>query len=72
MNCFNCTVYLKPDRNICETIIRLLNKLDIPSKEQVILWDMANHLSCKKFTDILFVLLSKQENLPVIDNNNLR
>lgn len=62
MNCFNCTVYLKKDRNICKVMIYLLNQLDIPLEEQVILWNMANNISCKKFTDILFALLSKQRN----------
>jgi hypothetical protein len=73
MNCIACTHIAKSwslvqgkivvgdiQNSICIEMSELFDKLDIPPKEQTILWSMAvNKMCCGHFRNILFTLTKK-------------
>ncbi|MDR1878848.1 MAG: hypothetical protein LBQ64_04715 [Bacteroidales bacterium] len=60
MNCLKCTC-TGENRHICNDLIILFNKLNIPHQEQIILWEMMNKTTdCMSLKNIVLSLQNKK------------
>jgi hypothetical protein len=61
MNCTECNEVIKTcTKDVCPEIFGLLDELNIPQSEQLILLNMVDkQLCCKGFMNILFILSEK-------------
>jgi hypothetical protein len=60
MNCFECT-RIRENRHICNDVLSLFNKLNIPHQEQIILWRMTNkETDCASLKNILYVVSARK------------
>ncbi|GEM_PF-4913888 len=72
MNSIECAICVHKNRNICNDISELLNRLNIPAQEQSVIWNMAlKTVGCKRLKNLLFVLTTRQnKEILLADNSN--